>query len=103
MTVGWGGGDPTVVGLHLQARSSGAWKGGDEVDVAVLSGPDVFVAGRQVHGRIVEGPGQRRPVTQHGVEEALVDPQTDGQDPQHPALQVQRDAVELHQHLGGAR
>ena len=69
----------------------------------MLGGPDVLVTGGQVHGRVVEGAGERRSVAQHDVEVALVDAQSHGQDPQHPALQVQRHTVELHQHLGRAR
>ena len=54
----------------------------------------------EIHGRVVDGPGQGGAAVGHGVEERLVTADADGDDPQEAALEVEEAVVELDQHLG---
>ena len=102
LALGGDGIDPAVVRLHLQAGRAGPGEGGDQVDVAVGARPDVALVRSQVHGRVVDGAGQVRPVVEHAVEERLVAADGHGDDVQEAPLQVGDAVVELVEHLGDA-
>ena len=61
--------DPVVADLDLQTRRRRPGQRGDQVDVAVCSGPDVRSAGRLGHRWVANGSGQRGAVVGHLVEQ----------------------------------
>ena len=82
--------------------SGGAWQRCDQVDVAVLGGPDMAVRCEIGHRRITDRPGQGWPVGDHVVEERLVATDALGDHPEKSSLQIGDRLVETVEHLGDA-
>ena len=94
--------DPIVADLDLQTRGSRARQGGDQVDVAVRTGPDMTAARRLGHRWVANGSSERGPISGHLVEERLVTADCLGDDPQEPSLDVFDAIVEGDQQPLGA-
>jgi hypothetical protein len=58
--------------------------------------------GRRFHRWVPDGASEGRTVPEEQVEVLLVAAQSDGDDPQEPALDVDQPAMERHQHVGDA-